>query len=282
MSKYLIDSSYLNAINTERKAYFLGFFFADGCMLDDYQANITLNEKDGYILQEFTKDFSYNRPLESKKGKLSIIRGKTYVTRPQKVFRFFRRELNERLKSFGLCPNKSFVIRVPFEAVDDSLMPHFIRGYFDGDGSVNVAKNTNSAYIMSNLNFCKDIQGFLKRNGIYSVIRPKGTIYRLYITRILDFKRFYDLIYTDASILLHRKKETFDKLIKNYDWNIHRPIKTKYNSYRGVTFDKRRNKWQTSKKIKGKVKFLGYFSTAEEAKKVFDKYESHMGETLLL
>ncbi len=40
----------------------------------------------------------------------------------------------------GLRPNKSR-LDLPFPAVPDEYMPHFVRGYFDGDGCVNYASN---------------------------------------------------------------------------------------------------------------------------------------------
>lgn len=45
--------------------------------------------------------------------------------------------LSNALSNLGAVPNKSLILKFPtFKQVPEKLMPHFIRGYFDGDGSV--------------------------------------------------------------------------------------------------------------------------------------------------
>lgn len=276
MNKYKFNEDYLNTIDSERKAYFLGLFYADGC-LSKYEANIILTEKDSYLLEEFRKDFSYDKPLGTKSGKTTVFNGKQCITKPQKTFQIFNKRLCETLASFGLCENKSMKIRLPNnEIVPNRFMRHFIRGYFDGDGSVHVAKNVNMVYLISNFNFCEDIQKYLSSEGIHSSIYKSETVYRICVQRILDFKKFYDLIYENASIFLRRKRDTFDKLVLHYDWEKPRPKREQYNSFRGVTFDKRKQKWLAAKKVKGKRNFLGYFQSPQEAKLAFDIFESSL------
>ena len=41
--------------------------------------------------------------------------------------------------------------------------------------------------------------------------------------------------------------------------------------YKGVNYKKEKNKWQANIEFKGKLSFLGYFATKEEAAKVYDK-----------
>ena len=41
--------------------------------------------------------------------------------------------------------------------------------------------------------------------------------------------------------------------------------------YKGVNYKKEKNKWQANIEFKGKLSFLGYFTTKEEAAKAYDK-----------
>ena len=105
----------------------------------------------------------------------------------------------------------------------------FIRGYFDGDGSIFICGNK---YLKCNIcsptiQILEDIQNILKENNIYSTINkenrigktliiPTGTciakkdMYRLFIRRKEDIKKFYYFLYKDADIFLSRKKDKFE------------------------------------------------------------------------
>ncbi len=63
--KYYVDSGTLDRINTEEKAYFLGFFYADGCNdVDRRTIQIMVQEKDRALLDRFKVLFQSNRPLQ--------------------------------------------------------------------------------------------------------------------------------------------------------------------------------------------------------------------------
>ena len=102
---------------------------------------------------------------------------------------------------------------------DSLLFRHFIRGYFDGDGTVGIIRNTNGKsnkeYYRTQIRLCSasekillQIQDFLvleyglNRNNL---IREKdNTFFRIrYIGKQAD--KFYDIIYEGASIFLKRK-----------------------------------------------------------------------------
>lgn len=63
--KYSLNENFFQEINTEEKAYWLGFLMADGCILDQPQRSkrltVALKEKDINILHKL------NKSLERKK-----------------------------------------------------------------------------------------------------------------------------------------------------------------------------------------------------------------------
>lgn len=55
--KYVLNENYFEKIDTQNKAYFLGFIYADGCVNEiKHTLTITLKKEDEYILQDFLKE----------------------------------------------------------------------------------------------------------------------------------------------------------------------------------------------------------------------------------
>ena len=67
------------------------------------------------------------------------------------------------LEKHGCVPNKSFILRRP--NIEEGLIRHFVRGYFDGDGCVSFNKELDN-YIYTILG-TKDILSFIQeKSGI--------------------------------------------------------------------------------------------------------------------
>jgi intein-encoded DNA endonuclease-like protein len=121
----------------------------------------------------------------------------------------YSNELVEGIKSHGIHSRKTFTISKP--NLDNDLMRHFIRGYFDGDGSFSFNSKTkkNTSQIVS---ASKEFQNFiineLALNGIkinlYSGIK-------LQIQNKVENLKFYHYIYDNAKIYLNRKKEKYEE-----------------------------------------------------------------------
>jgi hypothetical protein len=99
------------------------------------------------------------------------------------------------------------------------LIPHFIRGYFDGDGSFsfNPEKYIIKTQIVSaSDNFKKFIIDELRENNI--TINLYSNI-KLQIQNKMDNNRFYDYIYHDDKVYLKRKKEKYEEFRRYYGYN---------------------------------------------------------------
>ncbi|GIM28208.1 hypothetical protein CPJCM30710_08740 [Clostridium polyendosporum] len=124
------------------------------------------------------------------------------------------------LRKLGVVPNKLFLIsKVP--QIPDYLIRHFIRGYFDGDGSIFSSHNTSyfkrngivkkyqyKIYAFSMLGtteFLKDVIDFLPANH-YSIRDTKtNEIKELRISAKCEFNLLFDYLYNDSTICLERK-----------------------------------------------------------------------------
>jgi len=69
--------------------------------------------------------------------------------------RITSKEMVSDLIKHGCFPNKTFTLRFP--NINQKLIHHFMRGYFDGDGSIYNGQQKNW-YILGNYDFLKEYQ----------------------------------------------------------------------------------------------------------------------------
>lgn len=115
---------------TLESCYWAGFIAADGNILKDKNSvNIKLASKDKEHLLKFAKIINFQG---------NILEG---VTDNKSQFQWcriyvFGKWFVEALeKNFNIFPNKTFTINIPSQ-MPEEFLPHYLRGYFDGDGSI--------------------------------------------------------------------------------------------------------------------------------------------------
>lgn len=213
--KYQLNEHYFDEIDTPEKAYILGFFYADGSNVKSKSTiNMSLMEEDKYILEAIRKEIGSERPLEFIDNSKKNDGG--YKYKDQYRLLLFSAHMCKALESHGMVPNKSLVLTFP-ERLKPSLLSHFIRGYFDGDGCVHFAKNGNCIItITSTESFCKSLKQHLEalldvhccitdsacHNGITKVLSISGKY---------QVETFLDFIYTDATLFLQRKYSRYQE-----------------------------------------------------------------------
>ena len=195
-------------IDTEEKAYWLGFLYADGSVGSrEHKIELGLAEQDLKQIEKF-RDF------------IGIMNKISY--RPTtKSYRYsFRSESCKKdLIKQGCVPKKSLILNFPTkDQVPQNLIRHFIRGYFDGDGWFT---NTESCFQIGIIGTEDFIKGFLdnieiynKENKIFNVHRENGAK-RYVFSAYTDVLNFLNWIYKDATIYLDRKYEHYLDFINN-------------------------------------------------------------------
>jgi intein-encoded DNA endonuclease-like protein len=192
---YSLNHDYFEKVDTEEKAYFLGFLFADGGVAENSNT-ISLNINDIEILNKFskeielTKDF-YKNPSHSKATTI--------------YFSSFKMK-NDLIK-LGCTPRKSLTLKFPsLDLVPEYLIRHFIRGYFDGDGHIYVKKNIYQLGIMSSEYFCSELKLFFQKMGfIFYWDTVSSKAFRIRCCSKQQIINLRDYLYNDARIFLHRK-----------------------------------------------------------------------------
>ena len=218
---YTYDHSYFHNIDTEEKAYWLGFIYADGGIRNDigesYQLVISLTASDGEHLKKFNKSLGGNLQVVYSDS-LYKPNGKTYK---KATIRVCSKEIVKDLVAIGATPCKSLTIQFP--ELRQDLIRHFIRGYFDGDGCVSAPKRKKErlsyirvSFVSGSSEFLDDLRRILYENNIHSYFSKNEQTYReLTIGAMKDVDMFLHYIYDGATIYLDRKYVKKEKLYEH-------------------------------------------------------------------
>ena len=233
-NRYILDENYFDCIDTESKAYILGFIYADGFVGEEKFNNIVIAVNDLEILEFIAKEFKFTGNIrKTKKGGFENSKCGYSLNFSSKI-------MASRLREIGLYPNKSLTIDT-LPQIDKKLVRHFIRGYFDGDGSIVLSHNTS---------YYKAIDGVIKY------------IYPTYCFMILGTKGFLEEIIKEAEFnyaKIHNTKSEKIKCIKiNAKKEFNNIFKYLYDNST-IKLQRKYNKWNEIKSAfaVGAVKQIG-------------------------
>lgn len=216
------NDNFFDVIDTEEKAYVFGFFSADGNISKNQYFHFKISEKDDEILQKIKIAMNYEGDVlhfESKKQTSFMPLGYKMSS-----LTICSEKIVSDLKKMGITTDKTHNLVFPKKFLPDHLIHHYIRGFFDGDGSVFPYKAKNNqkqvfpsigASIVGTKSFLEDMCYYIPircRNGNAPVYKHKG----IFAFQINGFSRsitLYNYLYKDATIYLDRKKNKFEELL---------------------------------------------------------------------
>ena len=161
---YTVDDNYFENIDTQKRAYWLGWLITDGYILTKLNTKrgvtnvnsigLKLSEKDRYVLEDFKKDLNTDVSIKTIKSRKVIeytnkITNKTVCIKGgnQAELRFSSAKMVQDLEKFGIHQNKTYDVVFPKE-LDSKYYPGFIAGVISGDGCVDIKKNHNKGFIL--------------------------------------------------------------------------------------------------------------------------------------
>lgn len=204
-------------IDTEEKAYWLGFLYADGNVSSTCNSiELSLHQQDFETLEKFKK----------------FIKGdnKYHFCKKWKVIRyaFCSKKVKEDLINLGCVPKKSLILKFPTEKqVPNHLIHHFIRGYFDGDGCISKAtrdKNLTFKSAVSVMSTEHFLNGIVKSLNINTkqVFQKAARCSEKTVELKLCFNLgidFLNKIYSNSTIHLRRKYIRY-RIFKMFDFKL--------------------------------------------------------------
>ena len=217
--KHTFDFNYFDSIDTEEKAYWLGFIWADGYISSSplklfgkkaYTFELSLKLEDKNHLKKLQKELNTERPILTNNNRCRLLVNSKHFW--------------ETLNNYGCTPNKSLTLKFPniniFKSKD--LIRHFMRGYFDGDGCISYTNKEHTTLNMQLLgtkdflqifiqNLPEDLQDFTLRHNHNN---DKELTYLINTSSNKAYK-FFKFLYENSNIYLERKYSRFARYHSN-------------------------------------------------------------------
>lgn len=205
--KYPLNESFFDTENPEM-AYVLGFLAADGTVRKNTNdVKLTLAEQDKEILEKFYKHIG-GRPIkiyEDSKG----YKNATWV--------FTSKHIKNKLAEYNVVPQKTFNFSFP-KKLNKKYWIDFIRGYFDGDGSISTAGPHAIRWQLcaATKEPLETIVSFLEQE--YSIpkvnIQIEQRVHPLYVIQYssVPTRKIYDILYYQGCWKLDRKYKKFTEI----------------------------------------------------------------------
>ncbi len=222
-TKHEFNRAYFSNIETENQAYWLGFIMADGTICkpgkthsDNCRIQINISAKDISLLEKFKQNIG---AIDTKIN--TYIPKNTYSTNPMSKIVINSKEMCDDLKRYGISSNKTGNESIP--DIPKELMPHFIRGYFDGDGCVTNKDKPSFGFTCASEDFLYCLKDLLKKEiNLLSQAKPipsgyqnnrKKNSYQISFGGVIDVLNFYNYLYQDATTYLLRKYNKYTSLL---------------------------------------------------------------------
>lgn len=208
--KYTLNESYFDEIDTPNKAYILGFLYADGYNNRiNNSVVLSLSKEDREILEKISEEVGSNKPLFES----DYVNKNDGTERHMLILTMASKHMCEALEKWGLTQNKTFTIDFP-DFLREDLIPHFVRGYFDGDGcacsTTDKGRPRFQITLMSSTQFCNGLVDYLETQNIhFHINQPLQKSEKNKVVRSGNNKelpKFINLIYKDADLYLNRKR----------------------------------------------------------------------------
>ena len=200
-----LKEDYFKTIDTDVKAYWLGWLITDGCISKN-SIGMTLQGRDLEILEKFQKDLGL-------KDRISPF-NKNYYR-----FAFCCKDMKDDLQQYGVISNKTFSVDIP--NIDAKFYPALLRGCFEGDGWILVSNRRgkpeyefgfvgNEACVNSFNNLISELVGIPKKN-----VTKSNNMFRVRWSNKEEIVRIFNVLYKDCGEhKLSRKYEKFLTIIQ--------------------------------------------------------------------
>lgn len=230
-----IRHDFFSKIETELQAYLLGFYAADGSIDEKRKTlRIELQKEDSEIVYLFKDSISTDARLYSTIEREFVgPRGNMIHAHGNIGVDITSSKICNDLVNLGIGYNKSYNNNhIPVQ-IPSNLIRHFIRGYFDGDGSICGYTRTdkrNPSKIRKR--FCRqwdicakkasiliDIQKFFSEHNININItyEKRDDMFRLRTSSKKEVAKIYNLLYNDSNFYLSRKYNKFNHYVNTED-----------------------------------------------------------------
>lgn len=223
-SKKIHNSSYFKEINSEIKAYILGYIVADGCIEESIRKDrpsklVRLRfgciSEDDEILKLIQKELAPT-------NKLRYYQPKALNHKQVTILQICDKELITDLKTlYDIQPRKTYHQNFKFPNIPKIYERDFIRGFINGDGSIG---RHHFSMICNSYIFAEQIKNKIVEAipnikwYIYKENRKYTNYWSLHFSMNLKIsKNIYDFLYKNATVFLKRKEQILNTVLNTVD-----------------------------------------------------------------
>jgi hypothetical protein len=206
LGKLSINIDYFKEINSNDKAYWLGYICADGYITNN-SARLSLISKDLEVIEGFKNAIKSEHTI----SKINSFDKRTKKTYTSYSIIIGNRLFVRNLVNLGITNMKSDILEFP--KIEEKYYSYFIAGLFDGDGSVSFyGKNKN--FLRMNLISTNEILTYIKKylekininiNSLEKISKNKNNVFKIYLYK--DTYKFLNYIYNDNNFEYYLKRK---------------------------------------------------------------------------
>lgn len=227
-SQRRVRHTFFSKIETELQAYLLGFYVADGNINEKRKTfRIELQNKDSEIIYLYKDIISPDARLYQTKER-DFIGPRNNIIHAQGNIGvdINSSKICNSLVNLGYGYNKSYKNMQISPEIPEDLIRHFIRGYFDGDGSFTMytvkSEDRPRAYLKvkfmidsKTTELITEIQKFLSKYNINTNINylKRDDMWRIYTSSKKECIKLYHFLYDNSNFYLTRKFNKFDHYV---------------------------------------------------------------------
>ena len=217
--KYNFNEYAFSTIDTEEKAYWLGFLMADGYNHESkHCVEFRLQKEDLEIIEKFKSFLGYEGPIYT----FERITKTNHLHREYCELNLCSVVFSKILAEKGCVQGKTYCLEFP-KYLPKELIRHFIRGYFDGDGCISITHRKDrtpesmsyQVSIVGHLQFVEAVKAIICEevgvsNTTTKMYSKAATIHwagKGVVTKILNY------LYEDATIYLERKYQKYLNIV---------------------------------------------------------------------
>ena len=216
--KYHCNETFFDHIDSEAKAYWLGFIYADGYVkatanLSDI-FGLTLARIDRGHIEKLLVELEFTGPIHD----YAQSSGFSNQTEYSRIL-IRSNHLCDSLRRSGVVNNKTLILQFPSDdIVPKELLQHFIRGYFDGDGCLTYSISKKDGLRKYAFKACGTKEVLLGIENAFDLKR-KHKLYQRHVTEkntyCLDIggndqvDTILQYMFENASVYLERKYQKY-------------------------------------------------------------------------
>jgi len=229
MKRNYVNDYYFDNINSDRKAYLLGFFIADGCIgmnsgcVNSYNFSINISDIDKDLIEFYKKELEIVSKIRTSHNTKGALNRKPTVA--IKWTSNYMKEVFENKFNIKSRKTNHLDFKFDFSLIPENYTFSFIRGFFDGDGHISYSEINHQftfAFYATSKPFLEQIGTIFEKEFnvkfiIEGTIKTKMELFCLRFNSNFKRKDFinklYNKFYKDSEISLERKKLKFEKYL---------------------------------------------------------------------